>query len=292
MNEIHKRAMLYGGAALLVGCVGVAAAVVEAEADSMTLLSSIDVQLRLAHGIPQLDKQGRPLSAREEMVDEAIASLEAVERQMPGMAITAEFRGFAHMLKGEFEAAAACYARARDCVDCGDEQRDVLAFNQARMLSQAGDDAGALAVFERHAEALDSRFGQQRRIEQAPILQALGRSDDAVAELEIVLADASVEPMVWVQAGYALERIGRPERAEAAYVQSVAGAPIANYYMARLKLQQGDVDIAMECLERAFASAPADTARLIREESEGWQAVSEDERFVRLTRSVAATPGR
>ena len=291
MNSIHKRMALYGAAALALSGIGTAMVVVESEADAMTLLSTVDVQLRLAYGIPEYDTGGEA-SSRQDMVDEAMASLDIVERQQPNMAVTAEFRGFAHMIKGEYRDAAACYGAARRCEDCGDEQGDVLAFNQARMLWEAGDAEGALAVFEQNAAALDSRFGHQRKIEQAKILGALGRGDEAVTHLEGVIADAVAEPMTWVQAGVELEKLGDLASAESAFGRALEAAPIANYYLGRLKLRQGAVDSAIECLERAVAAAPADTRRLVREEPEAWQELSEDERFRRLTGPAAATPGR
>lgn len=292
MNELQKRMVLYGAAAVALGGMGVAVMASVSEADAITLLSSVDVQLRLAHGIPAVDKLGHPLATRQRMIDEAVVNLAIIERQKPGMAIAAEFRGFAHMLDGQFQAAAACYGRARECLDCADEQRDVLAFNQARMLWKAGDAAGALRIFENNAAALDARFGHQRRIEQAEILARLGRTGEAVAGLETVLADAAAEPMAWVQTGCELDRLDCLERAEAAFEMAVAHAPIANYFLARLKLRQGEVDNAYECLERAFAAAPADTRRLVREEPEAWQALAEDERFMQLAKPVAATPNR
>ncbi|MCA8953056.1 MAG: tetratricopeptide repeat protein [Planctomycetes bacterium] len=292
MNETQKRLALYGATALVLGGIGVAAVVVETEADAVTLLSGVDVQLRLAYGIPAADKQGKPLPAREAMIDEAIQTLAVVERSSPGMAVASEFRGFAHMLRGEYGAAAECYARARGCSDCGDEQRDVLAFNQARMLRQAGDGDAALAVFAQHAAALDSRFGAQRRLEEAATLRELGRPEQALGKLDEVLADSATEPMARLQAGAELAELGRTERAEQVLTAVAPVSPVANYYLARLKLRAGNPDTAIEFLERALAAAPADTRRMIREESEAWQELSTNERFTGLTSSVPASPGR
>ena len=73
MNEIQKRALLYGGALAAIGAIGAAWANTSTDADVMTLLSSVDVQLRMAHGIPDHDAQGRPLdmSARSDMIAQA-----------------------------------------------------------------------------------------------------------------------------------------------------------------------------------------------------------------------------
>lgn len=271
---------------------GVAWANTERDADTMTLLSSADVTLRLAWGIPAVDKDGEALADRAEMIAGAITCLESVERQKPGMAITAEFFGFAHMMKGDFAAAADCYARARDCDDCGKEQFDVLAFNEARMRAKAGAGEAALAVFARHAQALDSRFGNQRAIEEASILRGLGRREEALARLDAVLADPADEPMAWVQCGIELEKLDQIDRAQGAFERARAPAPIANYHLARLKLRSGDVDTAVNCLERAAAAVPAEVRRLLREEADVWQALEGEARFEQLREPVAATPGR
>ncbi|MCR9243383.1 MAG: hypothetical protein NXI31_00015 [bacterium] len=292
MNQTVSRALLYGGAVAALAGIGIGMAVVESEADTMTMLSSADVQLRLAYGIPATDKNGQPMPAREQMIRESIDLLERAEKATPGMAVTAEFRGFAHMLQGEFAEAAVCYARARDCDDCGDEQRDVLAFNEARMLRRAGRHEAALATFEEHAVALDSRFGAQRRIEQAAVLRETERHAEASQVLASVLADTTVEPMAWVQAGQELMLLGDTAGAETAFRQAVEQAPLADYYLAQLKLAAGEVDSAFESLERAVAGAPADVRRLVREDPDAWQRLAGDERFQELTGHVPASPGR
>lgn len=290
MNENTRRALLYGGAVVLLGGLGAVVMTYEAEADAMTLLSSADVQLRLAYGIPEFDKQGERLSNRDQMITEAIVLLDRVEKSTPGMAITSEFRGFAHMLQGEFGDAAVCYGRARDCEDCGDEQRDVLTFNQARMLREAGHGEAAVAVFERHKVELDSRFGAQRRIEQAATLRELDRRDEARALLGEVVEDSAVEPVAWVQAGIEYEELGDLQTAAQAFEQARERAPIADYYLARLKFRQDQTDTAIECLKRAVAAAPADTRRLVREEGDTWQALSSDVRFMELIQPASAAP--
>jgi tetratricopeptide (TPR) repeat protein len=292
MNQIHTRIGLYGGAVLALAALGLAVADGGTEADAMTLLGSADVQLRLAYGMPERDPQGAPLTSRAKMIDEAIVLLAAVERQQPGMAVTAEFRGFAHMLQGEFAAAAGCYARARDCRDCDGEQFDVLAFNEARMRRKAGDGPGALAVFTRFAGQLDARFGAQRRLEEAGILRELGRGADAKARLAGVLADAEVEPMAWLQAGLEYEQLAAPAAAAAAFARAAPTTPIADYHLARLKLRAGDADSAFDCLQRAATARPAEVRRMLADEPEVWQPVAADARFQQIEQPVAATPGR
>lgn len=292
MKEVIQRSLLYGGAiAVLVG-LGFAISNSKTDADVNTLLGSVDVQLRLAYGIPAVDKQGNELTSRTQMIVDAEKYLDTVDRIQPDMAVATEFRGFAHMLRGQFVEAAAAYGRARQCKDCTQEQGDVLAFNQARMLARAGEGEKALSVFQQNAAALDRRFGGQRSIEEAAILRSLNRKAEAERSIDAVVAAAAVEPMAWLQAGREYEQLGRTEKAESAYLTASGNVPIADYHLARLKLEQGDVDKSLELLGRAVAAVPAEVRRLVQEEPDAWRAVQANARFQELTVPRAATPGR
>lgn len=292
MKELQKRALLYGSAVLVLGGLGVAWSLGRSEADAMTLLSSADVQLRLAHAIPAQDAQGKVLETRLVMIADAEANLAIVERIEPGKAVTAEFLGFAHMLRGRFDEAAACYAKARACGDCGDEQRDILLFNQARMLAKAGRREQALQVFASGAQALDGRFGHQRSLEEATILRELGRRPDAEQRLDQVARDAAAAPMASLQAGLEYEKLGHEDKAQAAFERAAKAVPIADYHLASLKLRQGEVDTCMQLLERVAKVLPAEVRRRIQDEPDAWQAVAKTPRFQELSVVQSATPSR
>lgn len=292
MNQGQKRALLYGSAAVVLAALGLVAANTSAEGDIETLLSSANVQLRLAYAMPANDLQGKAFTSRIELIASAESFLASVERREPGLACTAEFRGFASMMKGDFQAAAEAYSKAQRCADCQDEQRDVLAFNEARMQALAGNGVAALATFSRHAALLDRRFGHQRAIEEAGILRVLHRDTEAEQRLSVVVEDGAAEPMAWLQAGREFERLGCSERAEAAYQRAAKSVPVADFHLARLKLQQGAVDTSLELLGRAEAAVPAEVRRLVREEPDAWRALAEDARFKQLMAPRTATPGR
>lgn len=292
MNEAQGRALLYGSAMVIVVGLCAASMLYRPEPDVYTLLSSADVQLRMAYAIPAVDKQGVSLSARDEMIADAQKNLDLVEQIKPGMACTAEFRGFVHMLRGEPKQAAATYAEARRCQDCTAEQADVLTFNQARMLAEAGDIDAALQVFSVNAARLDSRFGTQRNLEEASMLRRVGRVQEAEQRVDGVVAGGAVDAMSWLQAGREYLELGKSDKAERALTSAQADVPIANYYLARLKLVAGDVDRALALLETATAAVPGDARRLLREEAEVWQGIATDVRFEQLQTPRAATPGR
>ena len=292
MNPTLQRTILYGSTLLALGALVPIYHCVQTDADVGTLLSSVDVQLRMAYSIPATDQHGKPLSERLRMIADAEKNLEIVERVAPGMATTAEFRGFAHSLRGEFVQAAACYERARRCTDVQAEQSDVLAFNQARMLTQGGRHEQALAVFAANAKALDSRFGTQRSLEEAAILRQLNRADEAIARLDRVRDDAAASPMAWLQAGVEYMNLGRADAAESLLTRAEKDVPFAAYHLARLKLQQGDVDTTLDLLGRAAKAQPAEVRRQLAQQADAWSAVAGDARFQEITRSGPAAPAR
>jgi tetratricopeptide (TPR) repeat protein len=205
--------------------------------------------------------------------------------------VTIEFRGFAHMLRGEFAEAAECYRAALGARDCLAEQRDVLAFNQARMLAQAGNRQQALEVFAANAAALDARFGHQRLLEEATILRQLGRRVDAERQLDRVVRRGDATAVARLQAGLEYVELGHIDKAEAAFLVAKRDIPIAEYHLALLKLRQGDVDTSFELLARAFEARPAEVRQMLDQQADAWSAVVADTRFRQLT-SPAASPGR
>ena len=293
MNELHKRTLLYGTATLALAAIGISWVTVDRGADTMTLLSSADVQLRMANAIPaEADKTGPNPGARSKMIADAEAALVLVEQRSPGQAVTAEFLGFAAMLRGRYDEAAASYERARSCADCGDEQRDVLTFNQARMLAKAGRREQALSVFAAAGKALDARFGHQRAIEEATILRELGRRLDSEQRLDRVLRDAEAPPMASLQAGLEFVALGHDDKALASFERAQTAVPIADYHIASLKLRRGDVDTCFELLERVSKVLPAEVKRRIRQEPDAWQAVAGLPRFQELSAEQSSTPVR
>ena len=292
MNETTSRALLYGIALTVLGGVVALWAATDNEADVMVLLNSAEVQLQAAYMTPATDLDGEALTARTGLLETALGHLESVERRRPGMACTAEFRGFAHMLVGEHLQAAACYERARRCADCLEEQRDVLVFNQARMLVAAGEAHRALRLLAEHRDALDARYGQRRRLEEADILISLGRERQALQRLQLITAESSVAPMASLEAGLRYLQLGREAEATRALEAASKAAPIADYHLARLKLREGDVDTTFELLERAYAARPAEVRQRLRDEADAWSAVSQDARYQEFTASSPASPGR
>lgn len=292
MNALHRRLALYGAAAAALGGLGIFALVAPAEADAMTLLGGADVQLRLAYSMPAVDKEGKPVSTRKDLIDAAIGNLERVASLGAMPASTAEMRGFAASLQDDFVGAADWYDKARSCPDVEAEQKDVLAFNQARMLAKAGRPEAALACFARHAEALDRRFGHQRAIEEAAILADAGRRDEAGTRLAKVVKAADADVGARLQAGEVYARMGDVNEATNVLVQVAPEAPFANYVLAKLKLQRGEVDSGLDLLAKASNALPTEVKRALREDAHVWSVAAADVRYQAIAGTQPAAPAR
>jgi len=160
------------------------------------------------------------------------------------------------------------------------------------MLAKGGQRQQALAVFQTHAKDLDTRYGHQRALEEASILRELGRRPEAVQRLDAVLRDEAAMPMASLQAGVEYLALGLEDHAEQALQRAVADVPIADYHLARLKLQRGEVDTCMQLLARANAARPAEVRQRLSEDAAAWSTVSADARFQQLVGSQSAAPMR
>lgn len=294
MNDLQRRLSGYGAAAVVAGVLIWAAFLRHQPADLSTLMSSIDTQLRLAYGIPAEDKAGQPLSARQQLLDTAGQMLAEAEALAPRMAALREYRGFLLRLRGDCRGAAACYAEARELDGVDAELHDTLVFNEARMLDAANEPKAALAVFERHGGSLQAKYAAQCNLESAALLHQLERDAEAKELLLAVLQRKGEPPMAWIRAGEQLEQIGEADAADGAYARAADRAGGANYFRARLKLRQGDVDRCLQLLTRAAATAPAEVRRWIADDQLAWQELEADPRYQQLfaREAVPAQPGR
>lgn len=290
MSQSNRRALLYGTAAPVLGFLLWLLLGYEAEPDFVQLLRGVDMQLRLAHGIPAVDRDGNPVAAHQELLANVERDLSRARRQQPDSPVLIEFEGFFWQLKGNPREAASCYRRARQMTDCTAEQRDVLLFNEARMLESAGHQDEALTVLESAQSVVAEPYRVPCLLERSALLHELGRDEDASELLgQVMKCDA---PVAWVSAAKLFVAMRDLGSAEAALLAASPRVPIADAHLARLKLVSGDVDSCWQLLERAATAVPAEMRRLLREEPAAWQAISSDARFVRWTEPVPATPGR
>jgi tetratricopeptide (TPR) repeat protein len=279
MNDTGKRCVGYGAGTAVLSALIWAGWIRYQPPDVMTILGSVNTQLRTAYAIPPVDKNGVRLSARDDMVADAGRRIEEAAALEPKMAIVEEFRGFWHMLREEPRQAAACYQKARSMEGCDDDMADTLTFNEARMLQKAGDSQAALAVFTTAGDRIQPKWRAQRELECAQLLADLGRKDEAEARLLPLVS--SEDPMTTVRAGDLLLKLDRTDAAERAYGAATT-SPLGTYRLAVLKLGQGQTDRSMELLERASAMAPDLVKKLVQQDRQTWQGLVTDARIKRL----------
>lgn len=289
-NHGKRRALLYGSTAPVLGVLLWLGFGYEADPDFAQALGIVNTDLRLAAALPPLDKTGAPLAARATLLADAEKNLAAARRQQPDSPVLREFEGYFHELGGDLAAAAACYRSARELPEVTAEQFSVLVFSEARVLATAGRRDSALELLEASSDRVEAKWIPRCLLELAALQRALDRKDAASATLSRVLE--LDEPKAWVDAGRQWESMGNASDAAVAFERAAPSVPIADVFLARLKLANGDVEKCWQLLECAVEAAPAETRRLLREESEAWQAIAADARFQRLVGTEAATPGR
>ena len=113
MGPTRKRVLAYGFSTLLVGGLTYLGFFYEAAADPITLLSSVDIQIRLASVMPETNREGGPLETRVRMLREVRSNLDRVEAQLPNFAPAREYRAFLAFLDGDHLAAAGHYRALR-----------------------------------------------------------------------------------------------------------------------------------------------------------------------------------
>jgi hypothetical protein len=300
---IKRRCALYGGAGAVVTVLAYVGFVREVEAELLTLTSSAHLQLEMAARIPRVDARGNVVQARAELLAEVEGILQRMERRAPDLPALWELRAYARALEGDMAGAAKLYGRARALVPEPGEVRDTLTLNQARALAWGKQEAAALAFLQEHAGSF-SALRPLADLERARLHLALDQGDAAVAAAAASLSAADAPPEVCLGAGQVLENRRQWELAEAAYARAEKRDRIAGYYVARLKLNAGEIDKALGLLERTMAGDSERTQRLIEQDAAVWRSCAGDERFRKLftdadrfsatfsTEAQPARPGR
>jgi len=258
--------------------------------DLATLQSSVDVQLKLAWSIPAVDRDGKPLTERQEMLDEARATLDTIERVQPGLPSTLEYRAFLARIEGRTDDAVAHYRELRDHPDCDERLWSSAFFNEARALDDGGRTEDALAIMREASPRFTAEMQEEAGLYTAALLHKLGRTADAVAQADALAQGATIGPMTAVRAGRMLEDMGDPQLAEAAYAAAGERHGTALYYRSRLKMREGETDTALGLLERAVAESPAQVRRILDEDQDTWQGVAGTARFEEIRSDPEAVP--
>ena len=108
----------------------------------------------------------------------------------------------------------------------------------------------------------DSEFFQEARRRHILCLSMAGQHAEALGLLQAALAESPEDTALRILQARALERSGRPERAEATLQQALARAPSVEVYeaLASTWQRQGRHTEALALLQKALAGRPRDTA--------------------------------
>jgi len=264
--------------------------VVDPGADHAVLQA--EIKLRYAALMPKARADRTPVAERAAMIDDALGFLDQAERLAPPTQTTVEYRAYAAYLQGDARAAAATYDRATGlATDPG--SRAELALSAARMLVLAGDDAAALPRLEAVIGTGVPAAAAAAGLERARLLLRQGRTDAAMTAARVLATDASAPAEVSVGAGEVLESGGDDATAASAYERVAPTYPLANYFVARLKARAGDVDNAVQMLERALSGSGNTVRLLVQRDAADWGPCRNDGRFQGLFPGLeAARPGR
>ena len=286
-----SRIVLYSAAAAAVAALLYAGFIHQPKPDFLTDLSAARMQLGIAYAIPALDKDGKEMDSRRQLIATASEQIARAASQQPDHVATRELQAFLAMVDGKPLEAGRLYGEAMELEGVDAEIHDSLLFNQVRCLDDGQDAAAGLAALDAGFERVQDKYRTEALLLRARLL---GRTGDRKQALEVVrdlVASEDVVPMARAEAGEQLESFGLLGEAEAAYARAAEEAPLANYFLSRLKVRNGDVDTALVLLERAAAAAPADVRKRLSKDASAWKLVEADGRFQAMQGTVAS-PGR
>lgn len=284
MQDTKRRMVGYGVASAVVAGLIYGGFVYRVDADLGTQLSSARVQLGLAMSRAAGDPAREALLAR---VEEIARTLEATR---PGLFEALELRAYLAYARGDRDRAITLYGELLAHPGCLEEYRSDMAFNRAGILEEAGRLEEALTCLRQTRDRMSADDRTRSGLRQARILDRLDRRPEARELLVGIVTDAATTPMRLLTAAQALERMQALSEAGQAYQRAAAAEPVANYYLARLKVQAGEFDTGLTLLERAVEDAGPRVRELVRGDEATWQPCAETERFKNVMDAAAAAP--
>lgn len=291
MNDIAKRIAGYGIGTAVVAGLTYAAFVRETDADAMSLLSSANAQLSLAQNFPAEDRDGTPNEVRARMLREVCDLIKRARVEEPDLHAGVQLEAHLSWTHGDYREAAVLFHEAQTSRDATPETVVIDRLNEARMWRAAEDPEKALEVLAQLSGFLVSQ-AMLAQVQQALVLVELERPAEAVAIAKRV-AHSCTDAGLLIDVGRLLESQDETVDAEVAYRNAAESVPLANYYVARLKIRGQEFDTSVGLLKRAIAADTRRVGVMLKRDAETWQAVRDDTRFKDLISSAsAATPGR
>lgn len=266
-SSLGANLAFWGGAVILAGALIYGGFIYpkSVKADAGTLFSIAKLHLGLAETIP-VDKAGS--GERQENIARALAVLDDIEESRPGLAITEEFRGFAHWLAGDYAAARRVYASALERAGDDKELCTKIRSNLASIELTDGSPDKAIAQL---GAIPDAERNSAVWITSARAWQAKGDHQKRTASLESGLRDALEKgddrEIFAIAEGAASLGDGI---ATSAFERLAPANQRAGYRLAQLKIMDGDTDSATSILKTVGTKAPKDLKRWIQQDHAFW----------------------
>lgn len=279
-SETRKNLALYGGATILVLLLVYFGWIYPKSFENQTgsLLSSAIAELDFAGRLPMVDKDGNSLETsknpklikaweeRKRLLDGALAKLDMVEKQDPGLAITREMRAYYYWIQKDHAKAREWYQKAMASQNTGEDLVFRVRLNLARLD----------LVEKKYDDALQALTAVQKRdrtsewyVLQARIHESKGDKSARSASLRLGYQRAGEEEKSLRLLANAAFQMS--DDIAASCLESLNNKTVNDYYLlARLKMEAADPDSAHNALGEAGKLDPKLCALLIQRDAEIW----------------------
>ena len=158
MKSITARVGAYGVAVVLSGGLIYSGFIYESDPDLLTMVSSVEVQLRMASVMPERGEDGKVVVERVDLLSSAREFLDRIDRMQPNFPPACDYRAYLAYLDKDYGEAARLYGRVRSLRECTAEQSQQAVINQARMLRMDGEVAAAAKLLEDHQDGFSAEY--------------------------------------------------------------------------------------------------------------------------------------
>jgi tetratricopeptide (TPR) repeat protein len=216
--------------------------------DFARAIADLDQAIRLQPRIALFHHLRGGILQEDKQVDAAIASFDAAVRLDPKLSGVHRFRGLAHLRKGNLPQAMSDLNEALKIDVQAEAQAEALAY-RAEVYVKTGDRERGLQDYARSIE-LNAKV-DQRYVERAAIHFDMGRFDQALADLDRVIAQIPTNATARYGRGKILRLRGENERALRDLDEAIRLDP--KYVLALV--ERGMARVAMGRIEPALADA-------------------------------------
>jgi len=194
MNDTRKRLIGYSLASVVFAGLLICGFGYKPDADTMTLLGSVEVHLKLASSIPEVDRYGQPDSVRAKLLKDGRAYLARARRQEPDLFLGLEYEAWLSALEGDFRASAVMYRKAQSGNRATAETKVADLLNEVRMWRAAKDPRRAMTAMDRWHGDFSAEDAELAVVERMLVCEDLADTESA-SKWAHHLTDSSTKPM-------------------------------------------------------------------------------------------------